>query len=141
MQTSVYEALDEAWEIRKQVTHLAAVKEKAALRSIGLEIESDSDSECREEDTISDSEWISVSGESDSSDTESYTPGTNTGRTKPEENIVEITSDKSDVAAVKSLGSYSTLLKTLSVQAYAPDNSELLAMLRKKQTELVCFCP
>ena len=142
MQTNVHEALDEAWEIRKQVTQLAAVKEKAALRSIGLEIESDieSDGECREEGAISDSEWISGSGESDSSNTESDTlniTGTNVGETKLHENIVEITPDQSE-DAVKDLGSYCTLHKTLSVQAYAPDHS--LAMLREKQTELVCFC-
>ena len=71
LQTNVYDALDEAWEIRKQVTQLAAVKEKVCLHSIGLEIESesDSDSDCLAEDEISDCEWISNS-ESVSSDVE-----------------------------------------------------------------------
>ena len=52
----MYEAPDEAWEIRKEVKQLAVAKEKVALHSIRLEIEiksdsdsdSDSDSECSE---------------------------------------------------------------------------------------------
>ena len=77
LKTNVYEALDEACDIPKQVAQLAAVKEKVFLHSIGFEIDSESDSgsDSLADDEISDCEWISNS-ESASSNVEEFSEET-----------------------------------------------------------------
>ncbi|CAB3977095.1 Chromatin modification-related YNG2 [Paramuricea clavata] len=118
---------------------------KSSIHSIGLEIESDSDSACLAEDEVSDGEWISNSEESDSSDighdTENVVSATGTvsrdanlEKTEPRRKVVETTSN-----TTKTLESLSALNELPPVHIYAPDHSTLLVMLRENKLNWFAF--
>ena len=56
------------------------------------------------------------------------------GQTKPQKNIVEITSSNA-----KDVGSYSALHEVSPAQAYAPNHSMLLPLLRKQKLNWFAF--